>query len=119
MGAIVSTLYRIPLQSPCPADLSPEHAAQLQAWLPPVGSTSPGSWEEVYRATIHGFCAAAFHAKCDGQSHLLVLVRARKGGWLFGGFTTVGFCPPEGPKSDPTAFLFSLTNALGRPEKLE
>ena len=107
------------LQPPGPADLSPEHAAQLQAWLPPGGSPSPGAWQEVYRATTHGFGAAAFHERCDGRARLLVLVRAREGGWLFGGFTAVGFIPgPERFIADPSAFLFSLTNSLGRPEKL-
>jgi hypothetical protein len=50
---------------------------------------------------------------------LLVLVRAREGGWLFRGFTAVGFSPPSRWYADPSAFLFSLTNSLGRPEKLE
>ena len=106
-------------QPPGPADLSPDHAAQLQAWLPPGGSPSPGAWQEVYRATTHGFGAAAFHERCDGRARLLVLVRAREGGWLFGGFTAVGFIPgPVRYIADPSAFLFSLTNSLGRPEKL-
>jgi hypothetical protein len=48
-----------------------------------------------------------------------VLVRAREVGWLFGGFTAVGFSPRRGYIADPSAFLFSLTNSLGRPEKLE
>ena len=107
------------MQPPGPADLSPEHAAQLQAWLPPGGSPSPSAWQEVYRATTHGFSAAAFHERCDGRARLLVLVRARMGGWLLGGFTAVGFSPPTRFYADPSAFLFSLTNSLGRPEKLE
>ena len=51
-----------------------------------------------------------------------MLVRAQEGGWLFGGYTAVGFSPPpkgRGYFADPSAFLFSLTNSLGRPEKLE
>jgi hypothetical protein len=51
-----------------------------------------------------------------------VLVRAQKGGWLFGGFTAVGFSlqkAKNGWITDPSSFLFSLTNSLGRPEKLE
>ena len=108
----------IALQPPGPADLSLEHAAWLQSNLPPGGSPSPGTWQEVYRATTHGFGAAAFHARCDGRARLLVLVRAREEGWLFGGFTAVGFSPPERWIADPSAFLFSLTNSLGRPEKL-
>ena len=49
-----------------------------------------------------------------------MLVRAREGGWLFGGFTAAGFSPPARGYfiADPSAFLFSLTNSLGRPEKL-
>jgi hypothetical protein len=73
----------------------------------------------MYRATTHGFGAAAFHRHCDGRARLLVLIRAQEGGWLFGGFTTVGFIPgPIRYYDDPSAFLFSLTNSLGRPEKL-
>ena len=107
-----------------PIDLLPERAAQLQAWLPPGGTPSPGAWQEVYRATTHGFEGAAFHERCDGRKRLLVLVRAREGGWLFGGFTAVGFSPLDdeysyGYIADPSAFLFSLTNSLGRPEKLD
>ena len=116
------------MQPPGPADLSPEHAAQLQAWLPPRnffssifggGTHSLSAWQEVYRATTHGFGAAAFHERCDGRARLLLLVRAQEGGWLFGGFTAVGFIPgPNRYIADPSAFLFSLTNSLGRPEKL-
>ena len=108
------------LQAACPVDLSSEQAVQLQAWLPPGCAPSPGAWEEVYRATKHGFGAAAFHARCDGQTRLLLLVRAS--GWLFGGFTAMGFRPPpegNGWYVDPEAFLFSLTNPQGCPEKLE
>jgi hypothetical protein len=73
----------------------------------------------VYRATTHGFGAAAFHERCDGRARLLVLVRTREGGWLFGGFTAVGFIPGSNRLiADPSAFLFSLTNSLDRPEKL-
>lgn len=102
------------------AHLSPESAAWLQARLPTGGSSSPSQWEEVYRAKTHGFGASAFHARCDGRARLLVLVQAREGGWLFGGFTAVGFIPGAMRSyADPAAFLFSLTNSLGHPEKLE
>ena len=101
-----------------PVSLSCAPAVQLQMWLPPGGSNCPGDWVEVYRATTHGFDAAAFHARCDGRTRLLVLVRTLTGGWLFGGFTAVGFFPSTQYASDPSAFLFSLTNSLGHPEKL-
>ena len=73
----------------------------------------------MYRATTHGFGAKDFHARCDGLMRLLVLVREREGGWLFGGFTKVSNSGPKRWYADPAAFLFSLTNSLGRPEKLE
>ena len=73
----------------------------------------------MYRATAHGFGTATVPERCDGRARLLVLVRTREGGWLFGGFTAVGFIPgPIRVYADPSAFLFSLTNSLGRPEKL-
>jgi hypothetical protein len=98
--------------------LTPEQASQLQTWLPPGGSSSPMACVELYRGTTHGFSASSFHARCDGRARLLVLVQA-EGDWLFGGFTAVGFSPPRRYIADPAAFLYSLTNSLGRPEKLE
>ena len=101
-----------------PPDLSPEQTALLHSWL---GCSAPArSWREVYRASRDGFDAADFHAKCDSLPRLLVLVREKDAGWLFGGFTTVGFLPAKDGKwyEDEDAFLFSLTNRAGRPEKI-
>lgn len=119
-----SALLQSLIQPAHPVDLTPEYAAQLQAWLPRGGSTSPCEWEEVYRATTHGFGAGDFHTHCDGHARLLVLVRTREGGWLFGGFTAVGFSrrPTRdgyGHIDDPAVFLYSLTNSLGHPERLK
>ena len=102
-----------------PTGLTSLHAAQLQKWIPPGGSTNPSEWNEVYCGTKHGFGAATFHARCDGRARLLVLVRSQEGGWLFGGYTAVGFALPTGYHADPAAYIFSLTNSLGHPEKLE
>lgn len=125
---LARTLPLPPAPSQPPTSLTCSQAAQLQAWLPPGGAPSPGAWKEVYRGTTHGFGAAAFHSRCDGRPRLLVLVRSREpegGGWLFGGFTAVGFSPPaDGGNAwirDPDAFLFSLANRdtpLGRSERL-
>lgn len=111
------------LQLPCPTDLSPDHVD----WLESACGSCSSKWEEVYRATTHGFRASDFHARCDGRKRLLVLIRTRDGGWLFGGYTAVGFIPgvpgpvpePERYIADHYAFLYSLTNEQGRPEKLE
>ena len=100
-----------------PHGLTAAQAAQLQAWV--GGSGSPRAWAEVYRGSRDGFTAAAFHALCDDKARLLVLVRNAEAGWLFGGFTALGFL--KGATrfyADPAAFLFSLTNPAGRPERL-
>jgi hypothetical protein len=70
----------------------------------------------LYRATLDGFQATTFHAKCDRISKTLVIIRSTSGN-VFGGFTTQtwdGF----GQKTDPNAFIFSLINKDGKPEKM-
>ena len=100
-----------------PLGLTATQAAQLQAWV--GGSGSPRAWAEVYRGSRDGFTAAAFHALCDDKARLLVLVRNAEAGWLFGGFTALGFLKGANRfYADPAAFLFSLTNPAGRPERL-
>ena len=91
-------------------------AKQLQAWV--GGGSSPTSWTEVYRATVHGFGDSDFHRFCDDKPRLLVVVKSKEGGWLFGGFTAVAYNHGNNGKADPAAFLFSLTNPGGIPEKL-
>ena len=100
-----------------PKDLSFSQARQLQAWV--GGSGNPHAWAEVYRGSRDGFTAAAFHRLCDGKARLLVLVKDKEGGWLFGGFTALGYIKgADRQYADPAAFLFSLTNPAGRPERL-
>ena len=46
-------------------------------------------------------------------------MRDKEGGWLFGGYTALGFIKGGNRwYADPGAFLFSLTNPAGRPERL-
>lgn len=125
---VAGQLLAIPTPAPSivvyvgPPDVSPEQAMLLQAW---VGCSSrPETWNEVFRATRDGFGADEFHARCDNAPRLLVLIRERKHGWLFGGYTSVGWLVEHkqlgAPRyADPDAFLFSLTNPAGCPEKLE
>lgn len=91
---------------------SPTQAVQLQTW---IGGGSYRAWEEVYRGSRHGFSATDFHAAVDGKSRLLVLVREKEKGLLFGAFTAVGFQGGKGNEfvSDPSAFLFSLESSMG------
>jgi len=72
----------------------------------------------VYRGTRDGFGAADFHRCCDNRPRLLVLVRAQDSGWLFGGYTEVGFADHGSFYADSASYLYSLSNELGHPEKL-
>ena len=96
-------------------ELTFDQALQLQAWIGESGD--PCSWVEEYRASRDGFDADSFHDKCDSKHRLLVLVKEKGTGWLFGGYTTLGFQPPRRIYADPSAFIYSLTNPAGSPEK--
>jgi hypothetical protein len=66
-----------------------------------------------YRATEHGWAAADFHRTCDNVPRLVVIARSTSG-YVFGGFTAVGFGGPENTwKADASAFLFTLINPHG------
>jgi hypothetical protein len=102
-----------------PQDLTAAQAALLQSWV--GGSSHPGAWRELYRASRDGFAATSFHSCCDDIERVIVLLCTEKEGWLFGGYTAVGFLstmPRSQHYADPNAFLFSLNTPLGRPEKL-
>lgn len=102
-----------------PRDLTADQAALLQSWI--GGSSNLGAWREIYRATRDGFGANDFHSRCDDIGRVLVLIRTEKEGWLFGGYTEVGFLSSAhrgAHYADPSAFLYSLNTPLGRPEKL-
>ena len=76
-------------------------------------------WTLLYRGTRDGFCAINFHSKCDGHSNTLTLCKAKETSYIFGGFTTIGWDSSSGFKSDPNAFLFSLTNKDNQPCKMK
>ncbi len=73
----------------------------------------------LYRGTRDGFGAKAFHSKCDGHSNTLTIVKAKGSKFIFGGFTTVHWDKSNKWKSDPNAFLFSLTNKENQPLKMK
>jgi hypothetical protein len=63
-----------------------------------------------------------FIQKCDYHSNTLTIFKAKQSSYIFGGFTTVNWesCPDPGkPKSDPNAFIFSLTNKDNKPLKMK
>jgi len=64
----------------------------------------------VYRATVDGFAASQFHAKCDNKERILVVARSASG-FIFGGFSSKAFTGASGSfQADPSAFLFTLSN---------
>ncbi len=78
-------------------------------------------WSLLYRATRDGFGANDFHSRCDGHSNTLTILKAKGSQFIFGGFTTVFWeSHARGTwKSDPNAFIFSLTNKENRPLKMK
>jgi hypothetical protein len=48
----------------------------------------------------------------------LTILKAHGTSYIFGGFTSIDWSSSDLPKSDPTAFLFSLTNKVNQPSKI-
>ncbi len=75
-------------------------------------------WTLLYRGTRDGFGAQDFHSKCDNKSPTLSICKAHDSSYIFGGFASVTFNGSEIFKSDPNAFIFSLTNKDNKPIKI-
>jgi hypothetical protein len=77
-------------------------------------------WKLLYRGTRDGFDSNDFHSRCDNKSPTLSICKAHDSSYIFGGFRTVSWdCSDEWElKSDPKAFLFSLTNKDNKPLKM-
>ena len=65
----------------------------------------------LYKATVDGDKAEAFHEKCDQAASSLVLVETDKGK-RFGGFTTCSWAGNCVDKKDEDAFVFSLDKMM-------
>ena len=76
-------------------------------------------WTLLYRGTRDGFGADDFHSKCDGLHNTLTIVKAKGSESIFGGFTSASWDSFSGDKSDPNAFIFSLTNKDNKPLKMK
>jgi hypothetical protein len=76
-------------------------------------------WTLLYRASRDGFSAEAFHSKCDKYFPTLTIVKTSLG-FVFGGCTLKPWDKThDGFREDSQAFLFSLTNRLNKPVKIE
>ena len=73
----------------------------------------------LYRGSIHGFSSNNFHSKCDGKANTLTIIKVCGTSFIFGAFTTAVWDCSNQFKSDPNAFLFSLTNKENKPCKMK
>ena len=76
----------------------------------------------LYRGTRDGFDGRDFHSKCDGHTNTLTIIKPKESSYIFGGFTTAKWESGRLPgiyKSDPNAFIFSLTNKDNKPVKMK
>ncbi|XP_067252190.1 interferon-induced protein 44-like isoform X2 [Chanodichthys erythropterus] len=61
----------------------------------------------LYKASVHGYNASAFHQRCDRQGPTL-LVAYNRSGYIFGGYTSVDYTQSGRDITDEEAFLFSF-----------
>ena len=89
--------------------------------------SSKDKWTLLYRGSRDGFGAANFHSKSDGHKNTLTILKASGTSFIFGGFASINWdssseinwnINSSGYKSDPNAFLFSLTNRDNKPSKM-
>jgi hypothetical protein len=76
-------------------------------------------WSLLYRGTRDSFRSNEFHYRCDGHSDTLTIFKAKQTSFIFDGFTTVSWDSSNTEKSDPYAFIFSLTNNENKPMKIK
>ncbi|XP_050951348.1 interferon-induced protein 44-like isoform X1 [Labeo rohita] len=61
----------------------------------------------LYKASVHGYQASAFHQRCDRQGPTL-LVAYNRSGYTFGGYTSVDYAQSGQQITDETSFMFSF-----------
>ncbi|KAK2906924.1 hypothetical protein Q8A67_005909 [Cirrhinus molitorella] len=65
----------------------------------------------LYKASVHGYKASAFHKRCDRQGPTL-LVAYNRSGYIFGGYTSVDYAQSGQYVTDREAFLFSFQGKI-------
>ncbi|KAK7126792.1 hypothetical protein R3I94_018093 [Phoxinus phoxinus] len=70
----------------------------------------------LYKASVHGYDASAFHQRCDRQGPTL-LVAYNRSGYIFGGYTNVDYAQSGQQITDEKAFLFSIRD--GTPIRIQ
>ena len=74
-------------------------------------------WTLIYRGSSDGFGARDFHAKCDDKSSTLTILKSSE--FIFGAYTNMAWESSNCCKTDPKAFIFSLTNKDNIPCKIK
>ncbi|CAM4656861.1 unnamed protein product [Leuciscus chuanchicus] len=87
------------------SDLTEEKINQLCGLLGNVELTL------LYKASVHGYQASAFHQRCDRQGPTL-LVAYNRSGYIFGGYTSVDYTQSGQQITDPDIFLFSFQGKI-------
>ncbi|XP_057181017.1 interferon-induced protein 44-like isoform X1 [Triplophysa rosa] len=90
------------------SNLSNEEKQQLCALLGDVELSL------LYKASVHGYDASAFHQRCDHQGPTL-LVAYNYSGYVFGGYTSADYTQSGGYITDDKAFLFNVPKHGGNP----
>ncbi len=67
-------------------------------------------WELIYKATWDGIRGQDFHRCCDNKGPTMTIIQSKNDNYLFGGYTEVSWTCDGKYKTDPAAFLFTLTN---------
>ncbi|KAK7136979.1 hypothetical protein R3I93_017142 [Phoxinus phoxinus] len=65
----------------------------------------------LYKASVHGYDASAFHQRCDRQGPTL-LVAYNRTGYIFGGYTSVDYAQSGQQIADPDIFIFSFQGKI-------
>lgn len=71
----------------------------------------------LYKASVHGYTAADFHARCDRQGPTIA-VAYNQTGFVFGAYTSKDYAKTAQVINDDKAFLFSINNETGIPLKI-
>ena len=66
-------------------------------------------WKIQYRGSRDGFTAQKFHSLCDNKGEALFIAEDING-YIFGGYTKIGWKSSETGVNDQNAFIFTLTN---------
>uniref|UniRef100_A0A3Q1EBT9 Interferon induced protein 44c2 n=1 Tax=Acanthochromis polyacanthus TaxID=80966 RepID=A0A3Q1EBT9_9TELE len=71
----------------------------------------------LYKASIHGYTAAAFHSRCDTQGPT-VIVAYNSAGFVFGAYTSKDYTQSNEEVIDKEAFLYSISARRYKPLKV-